>query len=261
MSLLQKPVGVYSPGFGVEPIPFLFGPIGDMVTDTEIDQALRKSELTGFKWILQMGYQDNPLTRATVVAERDLKRFQKLMPHIVAMIYMEEVVEHFNAGDYARFGFPANYPNGQKLVIEWMGYQNAQVKQVMQKPTIWLTHLVYSGQPVPSNIDYVAIDAYAGDNESLAWAETRLLHAEVATDLPLIVIPRWFKATGKFQGAGWQDYSKDPSVESIDFYFRILARPRYIAMLGFLYESRPYADLVGLKDMPGAYSYVLSKMQ
>ena len=83
-----------------------------------------------------------------------------------------------------------------------------------------------------------------------------LLAAERHTALPLFVIPRWFRTSGPAQGLGWSWMSAPPSRETLEGYAQILARPRWIAMVGFTGRSRPWADLVGLMDMPATLAAV-----
>jgi hypothetical protein len=257
----QKPIGLYSPGMTPSPAGVMFGPIGDTVSDQTIEEAYQKSITTGFKWILQVGYYDHPLTSATLIGERDKKKFQKLMPHIAATVFSEEWYEHFRANNFARFGFPSDTPNGIELIRIWLGIQHARLKLAMGKPVIWITTAVYWLQPVPDNTDYVAIDAYSADDEDLSFVRLRLEYAEVATDLPLIFIMRTFKTTGPKQGPNWQAFSQEPSTKIVDLAFEILKRDRYVALLPFLWESRPYADLVGLKDMPNLRDYFFEQMR
>ncbi len=257
----QKPIGFYSPGMGPSPAGVQFGPIGDMASDQTIEEAYQKSVTTGFLWILQLGYSDSPLTSATEIGERGRRRFQKLDQWIVGVALGEEHHEHFRANDYARFGFPSNFPNGVELVRLWFGIQHYRLKQVFHKPVIWITNAVYWDQPVPDNTDIVAIDAYSADGEDLSWVILRLLYAEYATPHPLVFIMRTFQTVGPKQGIGWQMMSQEPTREVIDLGFQILKRDRYIALLPFLWESRPYADLVGLKDMPQLRDYFFEQMR
>lgn len=254
-----KPIGAFSPNGS--PPWISFGSMGDMTSDYDIEMAYQKSIRTGFLWILQIGYHDSPLTGADVVARRTIQRFHKLLPYVVAINYGEEWYEKFYLGEFSKYGLPANNPRGVEIIHHWLGRQHFLIKQVTGKPIIWLTTIVSGERPVPPETNYVAIDAYSADGESTAWAELRLLHAEVATNLPLIVIPRWFKTTGEKQGSGWQSFSQEPTREATDMYVRTLKRPRYIAMWGFLWESRPHSDLVGLAQMPNLMNYLLQKLQ
>lgn len=260
LSANQKPIGFYSPGMSPSPNGVMFGPIGDTASDQEIESAFQKSVTTGFVWILQLGYHDHPLTSAVEIAERSRVRFRRLMPYIVAVVLGEEWYEHFRANDFAIYGFPSSFPNGVELIRVWLGHQHARLKEALGKPVIWITNAVYWEQPVPDNTDYVAIDAYSADDEDFSWVIARLLYAEVATDLPLVFIFRSFKTTGPKQGENWIDFSQEPTKETIDLAFEVLKRKRYIALLPFLWESRPYADLVGLNDMPELKAYFFQQM-
>lgn len=260
-SAQQKPVGFYSPGMSPSPAGVAFGTIGEQVSNHEIELAYQKSVSTGFVWILQVGYFDHPLTSATIIGERNNIKFQKLLPYIEAVALGEEWYEHFRGNRYAIFGFPSDFPNGVELIHMWLGIQHARLKQVMGKPVIWITNVVYSQQPVPDNTDYVAIDAYSADDEDFSWVIRRLLYAEIATHHKLIFIVRLFKTTGPKQGGDWQRYSKDPIKETVDLAFQVLKRDRYVALLPFLWESRPGTDLVGLKDMPELREYFFEQLR
>ena len=69
-------------------------------------------------------------------------------------------------------------------------------------------------------------------------------------------IARWCKATGPAQGVRWRETSVDPTDNWAAGYAWLLARPAWVALIGFLWESRPGADLVGLQDMPQARAAV-----
>lgn len=132
-----------------------------------------------------------------------------------------------------------------------LGLQHARARAATGKPVIWVTTAVHVTRPVPANTDYVALDPYPRDGTRFAdVAEPILLHAEVATHLPLVLIPRWFSTAGPFQGDEWRTFASAPTQDMVDGYARIFARPRWVAMVGFLWQSRPTADLVGLADMP-----------
>lgn len=256
----QKPIGFYSPGYSASPPGVSFGTIGEQVTEEEIDLALRKSLTTNFVWILQVGYFDHPLTSATLIGERNNIKFRKLLNHIVGVALSEEWYEQFRGNHFAIYGFPSDFPNGAELIHMWLGIQHGRLKQSMGKPVIWITNVVYSLQPVPDNTDYVAIDAYSADDEDFSWVIRRLLYAEIATHHKLIFIVRFFKVTGPKQGSDWRRYSKDPQKETVDLAVQVLKRDRYVALLPFLWESRPGADLVGLKDMPELKRYFFEQL-
>lgn len=254
-----KPICVYGPNNS--PSWTVCGTIGDGVSQEIIEAAYQRSVTTGFKWILQIGFNDDPRIPADIIALRNLIKFQKLMPHIVAVMYSEEWYEKFHGNHFAGLGLSSSNPEGIRIIYDWLGKQHLLIKKHINKPIIWMTTVVYWGAPVPHGVDIVAIEAYAGDNKSLAWAELRLLYAEIATDLPLVVVSRWFRNTGPKQGFDWQNISQPPTKEMVDLYFRILNRNRYIAMFGFLWESRPNADLQGLQDMPEVLGYVLENLR
>jgi hypothetical protein len=254
-----KPVCFYS-SIGA-PADVICGSIGDMASDQAIEDAYQRSVTTGFRWILQMGDSDDPTIPAEKIALRDLKRFWKLMPYIEAVTYGQEWYEQCTAGVYSRYGLTPDNPLRNFIIYTWLGMQHAAVKKVMNRPVIWITTAVYSEQPVPLNTDIVSVDIYVQDGETTDWAEFVLRYAEIATDLPLVVTPRFFKNTGPKQGPGWTLASQDPTKEMVDMYLRIFMRKRYIAMWAFLWQSRPYADLVGLEDMPAIRDYFLDRLR
>lgn len=247
----QKPVGAYSP-LG-SPAWISFGPIGALATDDEIAQAVAQSQARGFKWIVQFGYEVAADTPVALVVPAQKARLERLglWPHVVAVDWNEEWYERCLGGEFFdRFHIPEGSPLCGPAIASWLGTQHASLKQITGKPVIWVTGMVAPGRLVPANTDYVAVDYYPQDGQPIDVIAPAVLMAEQYTTLPLVIIARWFRNTGPFQGPSWDRGDEEPPASWADGYATVLARPRWFAMLGFLWNSRPWAQLVGLADMP-----------
>lgn len=251
-----KPIGAFSsdgaPGW------ITFGTISGESSDAEILAAARRSQATGFQWIVQIGYHAHPLADAGDVAAAVRARFDRvgLWPFVVATTYGEEWHERCLGGEFAYLGIPAWSPACGDLVVQWFSVQHARVKAATGKPVMWITGMVVPGRLVPSSTDYVAIDYYPADGQDFSAVLPVYALAERHTALPIVAVARWFKSTGPFQGPAWQLSAGEPPAAWAQAYAELLTHPRVVALLGFLWASRPYAELVGLADMPAQLAAV-----
>jgi len=251
-SAQPKPVCAFQPDADV-PAWISCGSISGDASYDDMVEAATQSRLTGFRWVLQMGYSALPTAPAGPVAALAMFKAQDagLWPYVVAVNYGEEWYERFFAGEFTSYGCAPSVAECLPIIHDWMGRQHAAIKAVTGKPVIWLTGMVIPGRLVPAHTDLVAIDYYPRDGQSFAESVDPVVHAAlIQTDLPLVLIPRWFKNTGPYQGAHWQAGAQEPLAAWADGYARWLTHPRVVALWGFLWASRPYADLVGLRDMP-----------
>lgn len=259
-----KPVGAFSPD-GSSPDWVTFGSIQASETDATLTAAAKRSRATGFQWILHLGYDVAPHVPAGPVAAASRARLERLglWPHIAAVNYGEEYYEALWSGSYANYGLSTATDAGAwaavRVVRDWMAIQQTAVAVVTGKPVIWITTLVNNEtrwgpwyyRPVPAGAGMVAVDAY-----QLPWQDFDrdvlpiLLHAETQTALPLVVIPQWFS------GQGWAR----PTRLATERYAEILRRPRWVAMWGFLWASRPWSGLVGLDALPDVLAEVWSSL-
>ena len=213
----------------------------------------------GFGWVAQIGMHDDPRLAAGPIAQAAVDRLTAagLWGNVIGVTWGEEWYERWFHGYFDRYGLPASHPEGVAILHDWIGRQQAILRAVTGRPVVWVTSRVSASRPVAAASDIVALDAYPADGATFAASvEPVLLEAEALTTVPLVLVPRWFVMTGPFQGAGWRAFSQPPTQDAIDGYARYLARPRWIAMWGFLMGSRPGADLVGLADMPASLSAV-----
>lgn len=256
-----KPVCAYSPA-GM-PAWVNCGMLSADASDADVAAALARSRASNFAWVLQLGHHIPATTLAEEVAAPVRARFERLglWPYVVAVTWGEEWHERCLVGEFADLGLTPWHPSCGPVVEAWLGRQQAQVRAVTGKPVIWITGMVSASRPVPAASDFVGIDLYPVDGQSFASLAPDLLANETATSLPLIIIPRWFQMTGQFQGPGWALMSAPPDPAWMDGYAAILARPRWVAMIGFLGASRPYAELVGLVDLPGTLAAVESSLR
>lgn len=253
---IASPVCAFSPEGA--PAWITCGSLDADASDAALRDAAARSRATGFTWVLQIGHHVAPHLPAGPVAARARQRAEAagLWPHVAAVTYGEEWHERCFFGEFAAYGLTANAPECPAQVVGWMSQQHAAVKAATDKPIVWITHFVHPTRPVPAHTAYVALDPYPTDDQDFAFVEWLLALSADSTDLPLVIIPRWFQATGPFQGRRWQDASRPPSQAVIDGYARWARHPRVVALWGFLWASRPYADLVGLADMPATRAAV-----
>ena len=248
----MKPIGAFSP-FGETPPWLSFGSLGDGESEERMAAALVLSQTRGYRWVAQIGMGADPTTPADTVTRAAMARFTAhgLTPYIVAVTYGEEWYELFTQDAFAAYGYPATHPGGLTLVRQWMGLQHQRVRALVGPSIkiIWLTTRVDAEHPVPAKTDWVALDPYPVDDDPFAATEASLLASEKATTLPLIVIPRWFRCVGP-QRPATRFFGAAPATDHLEGYARILARPRWIGMWGWLWESRRHANVLGLADLP-----------
>ena len=81
-----KPLGVFDPGTN-PPSWAQFGTISDTASDERFVDAAQMSEATGFLWLLQLGYHEDPRTPIGPHAGRVLDRLRStgLLPSVVAV--------------------------------------------------------------------------------------------------------------------------------------------------------------------------------
>lgn len=237
-----KPLGVFDPGTN-PPSWAQFGTISDTVSDERFVDAAQMSEATGFLWLLQLGYHEDPRTPIGPHAGRVLDRLRStgLLPYVVAVSVGEEWYEYCLAGEFARYGVGAGNPACVPVLHDWMGKQHLAAKTALGVPVVWITTLAHpTYRPIPAHTDIVALDPYMGPGGSFdAVVAPVLAMAEQATPLPLVVIPQWFEGHG----------FPRPRASDVAKYFDWLTRPRWIALLGFTWRTRDNG-IVGLSDLP-----------
>ena len=250
-----KPVGAFSPDGA--PAWVTFGALSGDAGYDDMVQAAERSRATGFRWVLQLGFSALPTAPAEEAAYWAVYRAKDagLWPYVIAVTYGEEWYENFYADAFAVYGFPLTRPDGPEQIRAWMSRQHCALR-VYGKPIVWVTGVVNAVRAVPDCTDVVAVDAYVPDGSTFSLIEPILAEAETATTLPLVLIPRWFQMTGPRQGSAWHQMASEPTKETVDGYARWLARPRWTALWGFLWASRPGADLVGLADLPNVRRWV-----
>lgn len=247
-----KPIGAFSSEGAPDWVTF--GALSGDASPAQMEAAASRSRATGFRWVLQLGYSALPLQPAEHGAAWGVynAKASGLWPYVIAVTYGEEWHERFYANEFAALGFPATRQDGPEQVRAWMSRQHCALKaySVGTVPIAWITGAVTAVRAVPDCTDVVAVEAYVPDGATFASLEPVLAEAEAATTLPLVIIPRWFRMTGPFQGPGWETAKHAPTKDMVDGAVRVLQRPRWIALWGFLWGSRPTADLTGLADMP-----------
>lgn len=256
-----KPIGAFSPTGA--PGWISFGSIPSHAPDADLLAARDRSRATGFRWIVQLGFDCPATTPAGPVAAAARARLEALglWPWVVALTWGEEWYERWYADEFAPLGLPASAPNGLAVIQDWSGHQHRAIQRATGKPVIWLTGLVHGPRAVPAGTDFVALDAYPPDGQTFAASVLPAYQmTAAATALPIVAIPRWFKSTGPFQGPLWHTSAREPSADAIAGYAAITAHPRVVAVWGFLWESRPYAELVGLADMPATAAAIATSL-
>lgn len=249
--MITKPIGAYADN--VEPPAWasfgMLNPFGTLPTWRR----------PGFKWVIQLGF-GHPLDSARDEALRARERLTAagLWPDVVAAMWGEEWFARFDAGEFAPFGLPASSPDGVPIIGDYLARKHAEILAAVELPIVYLAPEVRADRPVPAGVAFVAIDRYPVDGEDAAALGAALVANEAHTALPLVIVMRWWKATGDTQGPAWRVMSADPVREWAEVYALLLARPRWVAAVGFLWPSRPWANLVGLADMPAARAAVES---
>ncbi len=250
---LAKPVGAYSaegaPGW------IGFGMLDGAASDAEFLAAAERSRRTGFRWVVQVGAHEPVEVPAEGVAlvVRDKLARAGLGPYMLGSSYGEEWHERCLQGEFAYLGLTAHHPECGVQVYQWFSQQHARMKAVLGLPVFWVTSLVHPTRPVPTSTDFVGIDFYPQDGQRWDAVVPVLLGAEQYTTLPLVRIERGFSSTGPKQGPLWglSQAPPDPAWLTAAVAF-VQQRPRWVALLCFLWQSRPTADLRGLVELPEA---------
>lgn len=205
----------------------------------------------GFGWIVQIGFHESPLLPAGPLAGRVRAQLEASghWSDVLAFVYGEEWYERLAGGEWRALGL-ADTAEGRGIVRDYLGRQQRDIVAATGKPCLWITTIVTADRQPPDYTGFVGVDRYPVDGESLAdwWGPHQ--STEDTCSLPLVAMPRWFRNTTAFQGADWTLRSAEPTRVHADWYARLVERPRWVASLGFLWQSRPYAGLVGLEDMP-----------
>lgn len=246
-----KPVGAYS-AVGEVPTWVTFGAIDAVTSDSEIAAAVRQSKASGFAWIVQFGFHVKAHVPVRALVPDQKARLERLglWPFVVAVIWNEEWHERCLGGEFAEYGLVANSPSCGAQVVNWLGRQHAELKAITGKPVVWVTGMVTPDRLVPPNTDYAAIDFYPQDGQSIETLVPVVLATEQSATVPLVIIPRWFETTGHAGPLGHPDGGDRDHDEWARGYAAILARPQWVAMMGFLWHSRHSSGLVGLADLP-----------
>lgn len=236
------------------------GTISGDASDAQLEAAAARSRASGFRWVVQIGYYAHPLDHAGDVSAAVRARFDRfdLWRFVEATSYGEEWHEQCLGGAffYAPMWIPAWSPACGALVEQWLGVQHARMRAVTGKPVLWITGMVAPGRLVPASTDLVAVDYYPQDGQPFAAIEPVFVQSAQYTDLPLALVMRWFRNTGPYQGPAWHAASAAPLDEWAAGYARLATHPRVFALFGFLWQSRPWAQLVGLADMPATRAAV-----
>lgn len=237
-----KPLGLYDCGH-TPPSWVAVCTIADTEPDRNFVDARMLSERRGIVWLLQLGYHEDPRLPIGPHAARILDRLDAtgLRPYVAAVSVGEEWYEHWQAGTFARLGLTSDNMAGMPIIHDWLGKQHLAAKTVLGVPVVWITGSVNALRPVPAHTDLVALDPYVTPGHAFTTAVAPVLAvAEQSTPLPLVLIAQWFHAEG---------YAK-PKAEDVAQYLAWLARPRWVALLGFTGRSRPWAGITGLADLP-----------
>lgn len=254
----MKPIGLYGPGDD-PPAWASFGMLADF---GDFDAAKRLSETRGFWWVLQMGHAE-PVERPIAAhAARIKARLDSsgLRPYVIAVTVREEWYEHWRAGEFTSKGLPPEAPWGVSVIQDWAGRQHAAVKSVLGLPVVWVTTAANNDpalppyQPIPAGVDVVAIDAYVAPGQSFTQHVVPVLqHAERTTPLPLVVIAQWFRHEGD---PLWHD---GPTPEDAAAYLDWVHRPRWLALIGFTWNSRGNG-IVGAADLPAVRAAIEARI-
>lgn len=221
-------------------------------------QPLPPQPRPGFGWVVQIGFHESPLEPAGRIAARAKATLDAAgrWGDVLAFVYGEEWFERFDAGAFAPFGLPAGHPEGVAILRDYLGRQHAQIVEVTGKPVLWVTHRVTPERQPPACTAFVGIDAYPVDGQRFEDFAPLLLETERHAQHPLVSIARWYRATGDVQGSRWREMSAAPTANWAEGYAWLLARPQWVALIGFVWASRPAGHLVGLQDMPEARAAV-----
>lgn len=251
-----KPVCAYSPAGA--PSWVTCGSLASFASNAEVIEARDRCRTTGFRWIVQAGFDVSPLEPMAPYGAALRARYDALgfTPCVVGVTYGEEWYERWEANHFAAYGFPSTLPESVAIpVIEaWTGQQMAALEAALGVPSLWVTALAGAIRPVPNAADFIALEAYVPAGQTWATsADAVLRYAVETTAKPIVIVPQWFQAVGPQQP---DVLRAGPTAEAIAGTAAWLAHPRVVALWGFLWQSRPHADLVGLADLPEAASAV-----
>jgi hypothetical protein len=240
----QKPIGLFDCG-DTPPTWATFCTIPDWASSDQMASARELSEMRGTKWLLQVGYNLDPRTPIGPHAAVIRQKFDAagLLPHLAGMTIGEEWYEHCLAGSFAGIGVPAG-PHCIGIVHYWLGVQQGAAKAALPLPVVWITTAASGptgARPVPPHSDLVALDPYIPEGGTFdAYVEPFLAYAEAHVSQPLVIIPQWFAQEGY----------ESPSAEHAKRYAAWLARPKFVALLGFTWQDRPWVSMRGLAGLP-----------
>lgn len=246
----RKPVCAYSP-VGA-PSWVTCGSLPSFASNAEVVEARDRCRATGFRWIVQAGYNLSPLEPMGPYGAALRARYDALgfTPCVVGVTYGEEWYERWEANHFAAYGFPSTLPESVAIpVIEaWTGQQMAALEVALGVPSLWVTTLAGTIRPVPNAADFIALEAYVPAGQTWATsADAALRYAVATTRQPIVLVGQWFQATGPQQDDVWRT---GPTMDAITGTAQWLAHERVVALWGFLWQSRPHADLLGLADLP-----------
>lgn len=239
-----KPVGLFDAGHN-PPWWASFATLSDVDPPHVWAEAKALSVSRGTLWWLKLGYHEDPRTPIGAHAARVRARLDEygLLPYVRGMSIGEEWYGYWTAGDLTRFGLPPGYPNGHRIIRDWLGYQHAAAKQHIPVPVIWISPVVTAWDgplPIPLNTDAVALDPYIFPGGTFqSDVEPWLFLAEEVTTLPLVLVAQWFEAPG-FEA---------PRASDVARYLGWLARPQWIALAGFTWQDRPTLAMRGLQSL------------
>lgn len=242
---VSKPVGVFDGGHN-PPTWAQFATLSDLDPPHVWAEAKALSVTRGTIWWLKIGYHEDPRVPVGPHAARVRQRLDAygLLPYIGGMtVLMEEAYGYWKNGDLRHLNFPPDYPGGEKVIRDWLGFQIAEAKKHIPVPAIWITPIAtkWDGpMPVPATADIVALDPYifAGgtfqsDVEPWLWL------AEESVSQPLLLIAQWFDQPG----------FAPPDPANVPRYLHWLSRPRWMALAAFTWLDRPWLNMRGLSSL------------
>lgn len=225
-----------------------FGMLAAFADEETIAHCARRSRETGIQWVIQFGFDRSPLIPVEEYADAQWNRFEELHDHVIGVVYGEEWEERRIYGEFTKYGLSPAIPEGSEIVRSWVGRQYSYLKGIVQRP---IMHISGISQYIPSATDYFGLVAYPDDlADPSAHLAAVIWAAEKLTHLPIVLIARGFAYEGPAQGPNWQDYKINPSEQILSCFKTAIERPRIVASLWFLWESRPASQLRGFQDMP-----------
>lgn len=254
-----KPVGLFDCG-PTPPTWAAFCTLSDLDAPHKWAEAIALSRTRGTKWVLKIGYHNDPRVPITAYAQQVRARIDEygLLPHLAAQSFNEELYEQWLAGAFAGdpYYFSPETPNGTELIRGWWTYQHALLKAVIPVPVAWITtvagHPSGTFRPVPGNVDVILLDPYIPPGGDFATHVTAALQfSEQNTTQPIGLVAQWFEADG------WET----PNPAHVALYLSLLQRPRVVALMGFTWLDRPALNMRGLSSLPALRAAVESAMR